>query len=290
MRPGARVFVEPGAGEPQALLAALAGAPDASAEVHYVFPVVPGVNRTDLSALHDSARMTCFFAPRPFHAGIAAGRIRHLPLHLRAVHDYLGHGRRYDVALIQLAPPDAHGRCSLGVTGAFEAQVLARADTVVAEINPRLPTSPGAPSLPLAQLDYAVEVDHGLLEFPNAAPNPALAALARAVATLIEDGDTVETGIGTAPSAILEALGTRRDLGIHSGLITDAVAALVEAGWSPVRGNRSTGAASVTGLAIGTGDSIAFSPQAGRSISDPSPTPTTRPCLPGSRISAPSTR
>ena len=252
LRPGMTVFVQTAAAEPLALIDAISARPETAAGVHFVYPLVPGVNRTDLTAFHDDALMTGFFAPRELHGSIASGKMRLIPLLYSAAYDYVCRESRYDLALIQLAPPDDRGRCSFGVTGAFEPDVLDRAETVVAEINPAMPACAGAPQVMLDDLDYAVEVAHPILEMPNPSPNVALSALARNVASLVADGDTLELGLGTAPSAILAALGDRRDLGIHTGLMTDAAVDLIEAGVITGARKSINRGRVVTGLAIGT--------------------------------------
>lgn len=252
LAPGMRVYVQTGAGEPMALIQALEASPGRSAGVTYLYYNVPGVNRADLGALHPDARLECFFSTRDVEVSRASGRLRLLPLHFFDAHAYITARGRYDVALIQLSPPGADGLCSFGITGAFEFDAIARAGTVVAEINPAIPHSPGAPSYPLDRLDYAVEADHPLRELASPPPSAAFAALGRNVASLIDDGDTLELGIGSAPAAILAALTERKDLGIHTGLISDPVIDLMEAG--VVTGARKSidRGRAVTGYAVGS--------------------------------------
>ena len=252
LAPGMRVYVQTGAGEPMALIEALEAAPGRSAGVTYLYYNVPGVNRADLGALHPDARLECFFSIRDVEASRASGRLRVLPLHFFDAHAYITARGRYDVALIQLSPPDGGGLCSFGITGAFEPGAIARAATVVAEINAAIPRSPGAPTYPLHRLDYAVEADHPLRALASPPPSAAFAALGRNVASLIDDGDTLELGIGSAPAAILAALTDRKDLGVHTGLISDPVIDLMEAG--VVTGARKSidRGRAVTGYAVGS--------------------------------------
>lgn len=246
------VFVQGGASEPSAILDALKAAPEDSAGVTYTQPNVPGVNRRDLAALHPDARGASLFATRDNEASLQAGKTRLLPLHYSDAYFYLSRRARFDLAIVQISPPDGHGRCSFGVAGDMVPDTLGRATSVVAEINPAMPFSPGAPSIALDRIDHAVEVGHPLLELVNPVLDDSLSELGRNVATLVADGDTIEFGVGGTPSAVLAALRGKRELGVHTGLTTDSLIDLMEAGVvtnakKPIDTGRT-----VTGLAIGT--------------------------------------
>jgi acyl-CoA hydrolase len=132
--------------------------------------------------------------------------------------------------LVQVAPADASGRHSLGVSYEYLAPAIPRARVVVAEINDRCPATHGEPSLGEDDIDIAVRVSRPLDEPAPAEPDEVERAIALRVAGLVEDGATLQVGIGTLPNAVLDALADRRDLGIHSGQVGDAVAALAEHG------------------------------------------------------------
>jgi 4-hydroxybutyrate CoA-transferase len=252
LKPGSVIFVQGGASEPTTLLDALKALPGAAAGVTFTQPNVPGVNRRDLSSLHADARSIAAFATRDNDASLHAGKVRLLPLHYSDLHGYLAHRARFDLAVVQVSPPDAQGRCSFGVAGDMVPDVLARSGLVVAEINPAMPFSTGAPWIALDRIDYAAEVEHPLLEAANPPPDDTLAALGRNVADLVYDGDTIEFGLGGTPNAVLTALRHKRDIGIHTGLATDSLIDLIEAGVvTNARKPIDTGR-TVTGLAIGT--------------------------------------
>jgi 4-hydroxybutyrate CoA-transferase len=111
----------------------------------------------------------------------------------------------------------------------FVPAVLPRAKVVVAEVNHAMPRPAASCAIPYARLDYVIPTERPLLALP-AAPTEETRQIARHVASLIEDGDTIQIGIGKLPAAILDALGDRRDLGLHGGLVADQVADLHEAG------------------------------------------------------------
>ncbi|MBT6117998.1 MAG: 4-hydroxybutyrate CoA-transferase, partial [Rhodospirillaceae bacterium] len=251
LAPGMTVYVQPGASEPTALLDAIAAAPDCAAGVTFVQPTVPGVNRRDLAALHPDARQVTFFLPRDLAESHAAGRIDLLPLHYFDAHAWVA-ARRFDLALIRVAPPDANGKCSLGVEAAFTPDAVLGAAKVVAALDSNVPAPPGAPVLDIADIDLTVETDDPLLEMAAAEPDETLRALGTNVAQLVADGDTIEMGIGTAPAAILAALSRHSDLGIHTGLLSDSGIALIEAGVATGAKKNIDRGRAVTGLAIGT--------------------------------------
>jgi acyl-CoA hydrolase len=134
-----------------------------------------------------------------------------------------------DVALIQVAPPDRHGRCSLGVTVDYLADALAHARVVIAEINDKCPRTSGQ-SIEFDRIDHVVETSRPLVEAPPVSPGETEHRIATHVAELVQDGDTIQLGVGALPEAILGALASRRDMGVHSGMISDAVLDLIEAG------------------------------------------------------------
>ena len=229
LRPGMTVFVQGASGEPSPLLDALAAAPEASDGVHYVGCFIPGVNRVDPASFHPNARLTSFFVFGDIARSHAAGKVRFLPLHYSGIWDYLS-GLEVDLALLQATPPDRHGRCSLGVSVHFVPAVLDRAKAIVAEINAAMPRPAQSFEIPHDRLDRVVESERPLVGLATGDPAPEIDRIGQNVASLIEDGDTIQIGIGKVPAAVLGSLHDRRDLGLHGGLVSDEVAALHEAG------------------------------------------------------------
>lgn len=134
-----------------------------------------------------------------------------------------------DVALVQVAPPDRQGRCSLGVGVDYIADAVAHARVVIAEVNDHCPRTAG-PWVAWDRIDAVLPSSRPLLEAPPLQPGELEARIAGQVAALVEDGDTIQLGVGALPEAILGALHGHRDLGVHSGMISDGVLALIEAG------------------------------------------------------------
>jgi acyl-CoA hydrolase len=160
-----------------------------------------------------------------------AGRLDVLPAHYSALPGLLTAGPlKADVVLVQVPPPDDEGRHSLGLADDYFSAALDTARVVIAEVNDQVPVTYGARVLYARDITASVAVSRPPAQLPYPALDDQTRAAARAAASLIEDGATVQFGIGAAPSAVLEELRDHRDLGIHSGIITDAAMDLIEAG------------------------------------------------------------
>jgi acyl-CoA hydrolase len=161
-----------------------------------------------------------------------AGRASYAPVFLSDVSALFAPGGILtpDVAFVQVSPPDAHGYCSLGPSVDVTRAAVDSAKTVIALVNQRTPRTHGESFLHVSQLDYAVSWDAPLYTVQPKTPTPEQLEIGRQVASLIEDGATLQLGIGAIPDAVLAALADRRDLGIHSEMISDGVLELVERG------------------------------------------------------------
>ncbi|WP_258170811.1 acetyl-CoA hydrolase/transferase family protein [Burkholderia multivorans] len=154
-----------------------------------------------------------------------------LPAHYSQLPELVRSGAlRIDVVMLQVSPPDEHGRYSLGLAREYLVEALKHARAIVAEVHPDVPWTYGGPFLRAADIDLLVASD---TPFPDAAattPGPVEQAIGQHVASLVEDGATLQTGIGAIPDAVMAALHDKRDLGVHTGSIGDGIAALCEAG------------------------------------------------------------
>jgi 4-hydroxybutyrate CoA-transferase len=230
LEPGMTVFVAGTGAEPRALLEALSRHGDRCAGVRFVSVPIPGINGIDFSSYHADTRSTAFFATPENRDSIASGRVDFVPLQYRAIFDYLAHDLPVDVVMLQLPSVEGANVMSLGIWADFVPAVLDKAGLVIGEINTRQPAPADAPTWPLARLDLAVACDLPVPVFPIDKIDTAARKIARHVAELIRDGDCIQIGIGAIPSAVLGALTQKNDLGIQSGMITDGVMALTEAG------------------------------------------------------------
>jgi len=156
-----------------------------------------------------------------------------------------------DVVLLHVSPPDADGRCSFGAAADYLPDAVEHARVVIAEVNDRCPRVGGA-MIPFERLDAVVHTSRPLAELKTPEPGPVERAIAGHVAELVRDGDTLQMGIGSLPAAILAALHGHAELGVHSGMITDGVLDLIEAGVVTNARKPSQTGLTVTGAIVGT--------------------------------------
>jgi 4-hydroxybutyrate CoA-transferase len=228
---GQRVFVHGACATPHALIEALVQRRDelrdvqvthlhTEGEAPYLRPEFQGVFRHEALFVGPNAR-----------EAVNAGRADYLPVFLSEVPALFRSGRMpIDVALLNVSPPDDHGYCSLGTSVDCTLQAARSAQTVIAQINPAMPRTLGDSFLHVDRIDRAVEVTAPL---PEVRPGPISSierAIGNAVASLIEDGATLQLGIGAIPNAVLGALSSHRQLGVHTEMFTDGVVDLVEQG------------------------------------------------------------
>ncbi|HBH12854.1 MAG: Acetyl-CoA hydrolase/transferase [Clostridiales bacterium 38_11] len=135
-----------------------------------------------------------------------------------------------DVALIQVSKPDEHGYCSYGLSNDYTKPATEAAKIVIAEVNEKMPRTFGDNFIHISQIDYIVENNSELLELRPTVINEVEKAIGINCASLIEDGSTLQLGIGAIPDAVLMFLKDKKDLGIHSEMISDGVVSLFEAG------------------------------------------------------------
>src|SRR6266852_2356414 len=165
-------------------------------------------------------------------AAVNAGRASYAPAFLSYVPTLLGPDGpwRIDVAFIQVSPPDKPGYCSLGPCVDATRAAVDHARQVVALVNPRVPRTLGDSFVHVSRLDFAVQWEGPLHEVGRQAPDQTQLEIGRYVGNLIEDGATLQLGIGAIPDAVLQTLTDRRDLGIHTEMFADGVLDLVERG------------------------------------------------------------
>lgn len=230
IRPGERVFVPGASGEPSALLERWTADPEPTRDLDLWTSAVPGINAFPIARLHPSARATGLFMQPGLRAMQAAGRYRHLPASYSGFVRLLRDELRFDTCIVQVSPPDASGRCSLGPSAEFVPLARTRSRRTLALINQRTPGFPGAPAISLSDIDLAAEVETALPTYEVGSPSAEAAAIAERVATFVEDGATVQVGLGKVPDALFGLLHDRRRLRLHSGMLSDGGLALAEAG------------------------------------------------------------
>lgn len=227
---GDRVVTGHACAEPTALIDAMVANAHAYTDVEIVHMVPMGPAKYCAEGMETSFRHNSIFAGPPTRKAIDAGRADFTPIFFSQVPRLLRTTLPVDVALIQVTPPDTHGYCSLGVSVDYTKAAAEAARTVIAQVNPRLPRTLGDSFLHVSEIDYFVDVELPVIELPRPPIGEVEAAIGRNCAELIRDGDTLQLGIGAIPDAVLAELGDKRDLGIHSEMLSDGVLDLIESG------------------------------------------------------------
>ncbi len=162
-------------------------------------------------------------------AAVNAGRASYVPVYLSTIPKLFVPGGPFplDVAFIQVSPPDKHGFCSMGPSVDFSRTAVQHARQVVALVNPNVPRVYGHGFVHVSRLDYAVKWEHPIYEVKGEPPDETQRVIGRYVGELIEDGATLQLGIGAIPDAALQTLVDRRDPGIHTEMFSDGVIDLV---------------------------------------------------------------
>jgi 4-hydroxybutyrate CoA-transferase len=231
LRPGMRVLLPPGCGEPVGLVAEICRQADRLAPL----TLMGGIHLGDYPFCRPEYAGSVTFAtwhmsPRLRQAA-GRGQVRFVPARYFDVVTVFNESGVWapDCVLVHTAPPDRHGYLSLGVSVSVSLPAARRAPLVLAQVNPRMPRTLGQAFLHRSQIDAWVEVDEPLLEYPPPTVGDTERGIGRRVAELVPDGATVQVGVGAIPQAVLESLDGRRNLSLHS-LLVDAAVGLCEKG------------------------------------------------------------
>jgi acyl-CoA hydrolase/GNAT superfamily N-acetyltransferase len=224
IRPGERIFVGSGCAVPSLLVKTLEtiGSTLRDTEIMHILTVgdTPYTNEQ----FCDNFRCNAFFIGNNTRTAIAEGRADYTPVFLSDLPHLFRNGTiPIDVALIQVTPPDEHGFCCLGVSVDVVKSAAESATTVIAEVNPQMPRTRGDSLISIDQIDILTENDTPLPEVPSPPPDEISEKIAKNISRFIEDGSTIQMGIGTIPAAITKFLKNKNDLGVHSEMISDGV-------------------------------------------------------------------
>jgi acyl-CoA hydrolase len=253
VRPGAGIWWSQASAEPTVLVHALLEQAGQLGPVRAFCGISWDERLT--TQLPDSISLLSYGALGALRRVSQAGRLTIVPCNYSALPRLFADGSLpCDVGFVQVSPPDAHGQCTLGVGVDYAADALAHTPVLIAEVNQRMPPTAGSPRLPLARFSAVVQTDRPLAEAPGRSPDETELAIGRNVAALIEDGDTIQIGVGSLPSAVLQALSGHADLGMHSGMISDAVLSLVDKGVITGTRKEIDPGVIVTGTALGSQD------------------------------------
>jgi acyl-CoA hydrolase len=228
---GMRVYIQPGCAEPETLVEALMKRGPFVHDVEIVHMMTMGCAPYVAPEMAGHFRHNAVFIGANVRDAINDGRADYTPIYLSEIEGLFESGAMpIDVALIEVSPPDAHGFCSFGV-GVDTTLTAARvARYVIAQVNDQMPRTYGDSFIHVSDIDAVVESSRALCALKKPEITDLQVAIAKNVAGLIGDGAVLQTGIGGIPDAVLPFLMDRKDLGVHSELVSDNVIPLIEAG------------------------------------------------------------
>lgn len=243
LKEGQRVYVGGSSNEPHGLLNILEQHAESAKGVTFIQQPLAALNKRDLSSLHDTACQETFFMTPFLQEGLKQGKVKFIPMQMRAIYDYL-QTTPLDVVLIQAAR-DRQGVLRFGPNIDYVGAVMDRpskdgpaknrpaknrSSINVLEVNSAIVAPAGSPIVDESKVDYYIETDHADLQCPQADIDETSMQIGEQIASLIKDGDCLQIGIGAVPAAIMSKLENKNDLGFHSGLINDDVMKLIQRG------------------------------------------------------------
>jgi acyl-CoA hydrolase len=251
---GMRVFVQGSAQTPLYLLHALAKQSDRLRNVELVFITVQGDIVVDQPQFKDHFLINSLFVSDSIRQAVNDGSADFIPAFLSDIPDFFNKGiLPIDVALIQVSPPDQHGYCSLGVSVDIARSAVNTARFVIAQVNPNVPRTHGDSFVHVSHFTHLVYQEAALPQINYGAEvGEAEKKIGRYIAGLIDDGSTLQLGIGTIPDAVLSALHQHKNLGVHTEMCSDGIIQLIEKDVINNARKKIHPNKTVTGFAIGT--------------------------------------
>jgi acyl-CoA hydrolase len=230
IKSGMRVFVHGAAATPAPLLDALAARGDLEdVRLYHLHTMGPA----PFAEPEHAGRFlsVSLFTGAPLRQAVADGRADFMPIFLSDIPRLFTSARvRLDAAIVQLSPPDVHGNCTLGTSVDAAKAAADSAPVIIAEINERMPRTHGNTVVPFDRVSAFVLTDRPLPEHAPEPETPIEARIGELIADLVEDGATLQMGIGAIPDAVLARLHGKHDLGIHTEMFSERVVDLVESG------------------------------------------------------------
>lgn len=227
-----RVFIHGGAATPHYLIKKMV---ERAAELRCVELVSVSTQGEALFAdkkYHESFRLNSLFVSENVRSAVNEGRGDYVPIFLSEIpHLFRRNILPLDFALVQVSPPDKHGYCSLGTSVDCAAAAVKAAKYVIAQVNPRMPRTMGDGIVHVSEFESMVWAEQ---ELPEVVSNPIISETAARIgaycAELVENGATIQTGIGSIPDAVLASLGNHKELGLHTEMFSDGVLPLIAKG------------------------------------------------------------
>ena len=235
IRPGNRIFVGTGCGEPQHLVSSLLDfvkdQPKAFLDAELINIVTLGVAPYTDEKFQSNFRLNSFFIGDHTRNAVNRGAADYTPIFLSNLPQLIRSERiPLDVALIQTTLPDKDGRMNLGVSVDIVRTAVEKAGLVIAQPNSHMPAVNGDGWISMDDVDFLIPWDEPLLEYIEDVPGEVAQRIGKYVARIVEDGSTIQVGYGSIPNAIVSSLKNRKHLGVHSELLSDGIAGLIRDG------------------------------------------------------------
>jgi len=231
IKPGNSIFIGTGCGQPQHLVEALVQHSSHIYDAHIIHLLTVGAAPYADEKFREKFKMNSFFIADNVRGALKKGIGDYTPIFLSEIPLEFETGRiPIDAALVSVTPPDANGLCSLGVSVDIVKSAVANARYVIAQVNSRMPRTYGDSFIHVNTIDMLVPFDEDIIELPVPQSNETLRRIGENIARLVEDGSTIECGIGRIPQALAEFLKDKKDLGIHTEMFSDWIIELIECG------------------------------------------------------------
>jgi acyl-CoA hydrolase/GNAT superfamily N-acetyltransferase len=229
LKPGSRVFLGTGCGEPQHLIRAMVAETRLLDILVYQMLSATFADYVDDPDVARRFLLKLFFISQRMRRAAFEGKIDYIPAYLSQIPRlFASRAIGLDAALIQVSPPDRHGYCSLGVSVDITRAGMENAPLVIAQVNPRMPRTLGDSFVHVDQIDYLVYHEEPLVEALMESKDPEIIRrIGLYISKVVEDGATLQIGFGHLPNTILPYLGEKNDLGVHTQLITDGLLPLL---------------------------------------------------------------
>jgi len=231
IKSGQRVFIHGGVATPERLIDGLLAHAGRLRDVELIHIHTEGKAKYANPEFKDSFKIVNLFVGSNIRKKVDYDRVDYLPCFLHEIPQLFRSGKRpINVALIHVSPPDPHGFCTLGVSVDVARAAVEVAEVIIAQVNQQMPRVHGDGFIHMDEIDHFIEIDEPLM---NHIVHPLKAnekAIGRFAAELIEDGATLQMGIGAIPDAVLDFLTGHKHLGVHTELMSDGVLRLIKAG------------------------------------------------------------
>jgi len=230
--PGHRVFIGTGTSQPSRLIKAMTDRANQLVDVEIIQLVTMGDAPYAKKELSNSFKVNSFYiSEENIRTSISEGLGNYTPIMLSDIPKLFSNGQLpLDISLIQVSPPDDRGMCSMGISVDVAKAAVESSKIVIAQVNPQMPRTQGDSLINIYEFDIIIAADEPILESPRIEINDEDVRICESVSSLIEDGSTIQFGFGKIPQFCMDYLKDKKDLGIHSDMLTERIVELVQSG------------------------------------------------------------